>query len=260
MTVRLGLGLIGIGRPWGAAFSRIPDEGDVEDLLREAIGAGVTFFDTAPSYGSSEKRLGDVLSRLPRAERNGVTIATKFGECWNKELQEPYVDHSLEGLRRSLDNSIGLLGRIDVLQVHKATIAVLKSSALMRALEYARQAGIGVFGASVSDTETALVACEEPLFSFIQFPYNMENSRFESVFSVAEGRGKQIIVNRPLNMGAIIVRERSERAKEEILRDAFSYVVEKCRHGIILTGTTSVAHLRQNVRAFRVATDVRSPP
>ncbi|MBG6192156.1 aryl-alcohol dehydrogenase-like predicted oxidoreductase [Arthrobacter sp. CAN_A212] len=51
------------------------DERDAQDLLDTALDLGVTFFDTARSYGASEERLGrDVLGKLPFVAPDRVTI------------------------------------------------------------------------------------------------------------------------------------------------------------------------------------------
>jgi Aldo/keto reductase family len=50
----LGLGLIGIGKPWGHAATDVPDETKVRELLETAFTLGIRYLDTAPSYGMSE--------------------------------------------------------------------------------------------------------------------------------------------------------------------------------------------------------------
>ncbi len=56
--IKLGLGLIGIGRQWGHAGVEVPEEARVFEFLKGAYELNVDFFDTAASYGSSEERLG----------------------------------------------------------------------------------------------------------------------------------------------------------------------------------------------------------
>jgi aryl-alcohol dehydrogenase-like predicted oxidoreductase len=69
----LGFGCMGISFGYGPATSR--DEGI--GIVRAAVDAGVTFFDTAEAYGpyTNEALLGDALSPV----RDQVVIATKFG-------------------------------------------------------------------------------------------------------------------------------------------------------------------------------------
>jgi len=243
--VEFALGLIGIGKPWGYANPAVPDEGQARRLLDRAWELGVRYFDTAPSYGVSEERLGRFLAGLTVAERGQVTIATKFGEHWDAEKGEAYVDHRLEALKRSVDGSMGRLGRIDYLQLHKTTVEVLRSRDLAAAWEYAAGLGIGVKGASVSDLESAELAIGEAGYGIVQLPYNAAQRTFEGVVERAAGRGMRIAVNRPFGMGRMLY-EQPGMSKAA----AFGFILEKEFSGAILSGTKSVEHLGENWRAF----------
>ncbi len=103
----------------------MPTEADAVHFLESAYELGIRFFDTAPSYGLSEERLGIFLDSLSPEQRSSVTVATKFGEHWNSDNQSAYADHSLEALKRSLDQSRHRLGQIAILQLHKTTPELL---------------------------------------------------------------------------------------------------------------------------------------
>jgi len=243
--VEFGLGLIGIGKPWGFANPDVPGERQALTLLERAFALGVRYFDTAPSYGVSEERLGRFLAALTPGERSAVRIATKFGEHWDAAKAEPFVDHSLDALRRSLDGSVARLGRIDVLQLHKTTPAVLGSNGLARAWEYAAALGITAIGASVSDLESAGLAMEGAAYGMLQFPYNAAQQTFAGVLGRAAARGMKIAINRPFGMGRMLYEHR-ELSKA----DAFGFILEKRFEGVILSGTKSPDHLQENWRAF----------
>ena len=242
-SVELGLGLIGIGKPWGRVPRPVPAESEARALLEFAYALGIRCFDTAPSYGDgiSEERLGRFLQSLSGQQRAGVVAATKMGEHWDLAKGEPYADHSLEALRRSLDRSLERMGRIDILQLHKTMPEALRSEAVARAWEYARSLGIGRLGPSVSDLESARLAIGSPEFSVIQFPLNRGNPMFGPVLEAAAARGMWVAVNRPFAMGAMVDAE------------AFPFLLRRRFTGVILTGTTSQEHLRQNWEAFRRA-------
>jgi len=78
--VQLGLGLISIGRTWGARPVPVPGEAEALAFLEGAYELGIRLFDTSPSYGDSEVKLGRFLTGLSREERAQVSVATKFGE------------------------------------------------------------------------------------------------------------------------------------------------------------------------------------
>jgi D-threo-aldose 1-dehydrogenase len=86
-----------------------------------ALRAGITWFDTAPLYGSgeAEQRLGRALEQV-----HGIlpTVATKVGRpaIDGPNGRDSTFDYSPEGTRRSLEDSLERLhlDRVDVVHVH----------------------------------------------------------------------------------------------------------------------------------------------
>lgn len=243
----LGCGLIRIGRIWGVDSKPVPTEKEAINFLESAFEMGIRFFDTAPSYGLSEKRLGKFLKNLSQAQRKDVIVATKFGECWNEEKQKTYVDHSFEGLKISFENSIKLLGRIDLLQLHKSSPELLLDKEVDRAFQYAKKYGVNSLGVSVSDIETGLKTCEDARFSYIQLPYNQERQELLSVIKSANNKNTKILFNRPLAMGAVA----NKKNKKQAISDAYSFIKNTESSGFILSGTASTSHLQENITLFK---------
>jgi aryl-alcohol dehydrogenase-like predicted oxidoreductase len=246
-NVQLGLGLVGIGKPWGVAPHDIPSEADARALLEFAYELGIRYFDTAPSYGDgvSEERLGRFVRGL-----SDVVVATKFGEHWDRATNEPYADHSFDALRRSLDRSIERLGRIDVLHLHKTTPAALASADVARGWDYAQSLGIARIGPSVSEQESAALAIADPRYTAMQLPYNSTHPAFATAIDAAAARGIWIAVNRPFAMGALA----ADKAA------AFAFVLARPFTGVVLTGTTSRDHLAANYAAFTKSRAESGPP
>lgn len=246
----LGLGLVGLGRSWGHVPKPPPPEAEARRLLEAAFEQSIQIYDTAPAYGVSEARLGAFLKTLTKDQREQVFVATKFGEHFNDD-GTTRVDHSYEALMRSLDRSVELLGDIDLLQVHKASVEALRGSDLRWALEAVQAMDIPQFGASVSDLEAARLALEMG-FHWLQMPLNAQNRALEPLVEEAMGQGTRIIANRPLAMGAAVA-DLPADAREQRVIDAFRYLRQANPEGIVLTGTTSPEHLSQNIAAFRAA-------
>jgi aryl-alcohol dehydrogenase-like predicted oxidoreductase len=244
-STQLGLGLIGIGKPWGHAPRPVPSESDARALLEFAFELGIRYFDTAPSYGDgiSEERLGRYLLAMPAAQRKLVTVATKMGEHWDQARNEPYADHAFDALRRSLDRSLERLGPFEVLQLHKTTPAALASEEVERAWEYARSLGVARIGPSASDLESARLALADSRLSVMQVPYNAARAAFAPLIDAAVERGVWVVVNRPFAMGSLAANP----------RQAFEFVLAR-RPAVVLTGTVSHDHLRDNWEAFGAAT------
>lgn len=102
-SAQLGFGAWAVGgSEWGAAG----DERERLAAVRRAVERGVTFFDTAPTYGDGESER--LLGRALAPHRDVVSIATKVG---------PRDDP-----RKSLEASLRRLGtdRVDLVQLHEA--------------------------------------------------------------------------------------------------------------------------------------------
>lgn len=82
--------------------------------VARALEAGITYFDTAPSYGdgASERNLGNALSELGAAQQ--VVVGTKV------RLTAAEVERPTAAVRRSLEESLARLrlDRVDVLHLH----------------------------------------------------------------------------------------------------------------------------------------------
>jgi aryl-alcohol dehydrogenase-like predicted oxidoreductase len=250
--VSLGLGLISIGREWGVVKEAVPSNDQAHELLHRAIGLGIRFFDTAPAYGDSEARFGSFLSGLDSEQSGDVFVATKCGLHWDAQRGTDYEDHSYDALCRSIDQSLARLERIDLLQLHRATVTTMGSGDVKRAFIYAQSLGIGDFGASVSEVAAAQVALSEPLFTHVQLPFNAAHPSMQDAIALAAAAGKQVIVNRPFGMGQLLRDERS--ANPELVRTAaYAFVLDQDFSGVVLTGTKSPTHLEQNMEAFKQA-------
>jgi D-threo-aldose 1-dehydrogenase len=127
----LTVSALGVGcAPLGGLFSSVADS-DVDELIARALDIGVTYFDTAPFYGhgSSERRIGKGLAKVPRS---AFRLSTKVGRVLepgqSTEPNEyvdldpfiPVFDYTPSGIRRSFESSLGRLGidSIDILYIH----------------------------------------------------------------------------------------------------------------------------------------------
>lgn len=202
------------------------------DEQRQAIGtaldAGVTYFDTAPSYGdgSSETNLGRALASLSEAGRAIVGTKVRLSPA---ELADP--GGAAPAIRRSLEGSLRRLGRerVDLLQLHNpiheapgpdAPGAVAVERALgeitdgLQALVQEGKAGhIGFTGAG--ETEALHHVLERGRFETVQAYNNAINPSavwpgassgeqdFRGLVGTAAGRGVGVINIRVYAAGAL---------------------------------------------------------
>lgn len=121
--VGFGLWTLASGR-WGS-FS----EDQAIDLLRKAYDAGINYYDVSPTDGDG---LGERLVGKAFADkRELVIISTKAGLSGGRK------DFSPDGVRRSVEDSLGRLGTayIDALQLHYPDAAAVANPALWQALD-----------------------------------------------------------------------------------------------------------------------------
>ena len=108
----LNVSVIGLGCN---NFGRRLDADRTATVVRTALDAGITFFDTADIYGEtkSEEFLGRALGK----RRRDVIVATKFG----MPVDEHRRGAKPEYIRRAVEDSLRRLGtdRIDLYQIHQ---------------------------------------------------------------------------------------------------------------------------------------------
>jgi aryl-alcohol dehydrogenase-like predicted oxidoreductase len=245
--LELGLGLVSIGRTWGVAGEGVPEAQDANALLAAAVAGGIRIFDTAPSYGSSEARLGAFLTGLPSNQRNSLIVMTKIGEHWDSATNTPFTDHGFDAMARSLDHSLEKLGRIDILQLHRATDEAITAADTERLVARAQELGIGAFGASPVSLAAGRLALKTGLFSCLQFPLNADSVQFDPLLADLESAGGFPILNRPFAMGAA-VHAAADKAAAGIA--AFRFLRQRVLRGVVLTGTGKAAHLTENFASF----------
>lgn len=113
----IGFGCNNLGRPHSAT----EDADEAIRVVRAAVDAGITYFDTADTYGKTPGLSEQYLGQALRTDRDNVVIGTKFGMDM-KGANGP--DFDARGSRRyiitAVEASLRRLGtdHIDLLQYH----------------------------------------------------------------------------------------------------------------------------------------------
>ena len=177
----LGFGVWTVSAGWWGDYS----DDDAVRLLRAAYDRGVTFFDTADTYGNGR---GETLlaQAFPGTERDGIVIGTKFGYDWQSNVGKRREGHQEAAhcfepdfLERALDGSLRRLGtdRIDNWQLHNVRMEHLRLDHVWTFLDKARQAGkvgsVGVaLGPAIGWLDEGLYAMRELPVEVIHMIYN----------------------------------------------------------------------------------------
>jgi aryl-alcohol dehydrogenase-like predicted oxidoreductase len=146
----VGLGCMGISQSFGPS----PDRETMVDLLRQAVGRGVTFFDTAEVYGPyhNEEVVGEALE----PHRADVVIATKFGWAFDGEGRQVGLDSRPDSIRRALEGSLRRLrtDAVDLLYQHRVDPEVPIEDVAGTVKELIQEGKVRHFGLSEAGVDT----------------------------------------------------------------------------------------------------------
>jgi len=161
------------------------EESEAANIVSEAVGKGITYFDVAPSYGNAEEKLGPAL----RPHRDGVFLACKTAER-TKDKAAAQMRRSLELLKTDHFDLYQLHGLTSVEEVQMC----FGPGGAMEAVVEAQQAGlIRYIGFSAHDEAAAILCLETFPFNSVLFPTNYitwnESDFGPSVLKVAEAKG-----------------------------------------------------------------------
>ncbi|TFK52942.1 Aldo/keto reductase [Heliocybe sulcata] len=200
----IGLGAMGIGAWYGKT-----DESKALEMLSSAADRGVTFWDTADVYGTSEATIGKWFSQTGR--RSEIFLATKFGSFDMTPGAAPKPNSRPSYMKRQLENSLKELGTtyIDLWYQHRVDPEV-PIEVVMETVKPLIEAGVvKYFGLSECSVEVLrrakavpgvgdkIIACQ---MEFSPFELEIEHTGF---LSAARDLGVGVVAYSPLGRGLI---------------------------------------------------------
>jgi aryl-alcohol dehydrogenase-like predicted oxidoreductase len=207
----VGFGGWVLGTSWYGRLTE--DEG--RSLVRRALDLGVTFFDTANSYGEdgiSESLLADALAGVPREH---YVLGTKAGYDITAPREHAHGERAQrwngEFLRTSVEASLRRLGVdvIDVLELHNPRLDAIDDDDCFATLETLKQQGIvrsyGVaLGPAIGWEEEGVRALRERRVDVLQTVYNvLEQDPGRRFLAEAEAVGASVLARVPHASGAL---------------------------------------------------------
>lgn len=256
---RLGYGAMRLTGPgiWGPPA----DHDEAIRVLRRAVELGVTFIDTADSYGPY---VSEDLIREALHDGRGygdVVIATKGGLTRSGPNAWPPLGRP-EYLRQCILMSLRRLGvdRIDLWQLHRIDPKTPREETFGEIRSFVDEGlalRIGLSNVGVEEIHAAYDAGLE--VASVQNRYNLGDRASEDVLDFCELHGIAFIPWYPISAGKLarpggpleaVVREHQGATVAQL---ALAWLLRRSPVMVPIPGTSSVAHLEENLGAADIA-------
>jgi pyridoxine 4-dehydrogenase len=253
---RMGFGAMRITGPgiWGDP----PDRDVAKAVLRRVVELGVTFIDTADSYGPavSEELIAEALHPYP----DDLVIATKGGlertgpDEWPSAARPDRLKRVCEGSLQRLQ-----LDTIPLYQHHRPDPSVPYAESIGALVELKDDGKIRHIGVSnVDERQLRIAQSLTPVVS-VQNRYNVSDRRSESMLDLCEQESIAFIPYSPVKdlEGNRVVEEVATHHGVTATQIVLAWLLARSAQMLPIPGTGSVAHLEENVAAATIELDAR---
>lgn len=250
----MGFGAMRITGPgiWGEPA----DRENAKAVLRRAVELGVDFIDTADSYGPfvSEDLIAEALHPYP----TGLVVATKGGLTrtgpneWHPVGRPEYLRQCVEMSLRRLK-----LEAIDLYQLHRIDEKVPAEEQFGLLSDMQKEGKIRHVGLSEVSVEQIEAARKIVPIVSVQNLYNLVNRQSEAVLDYCERESIGFIPWFPVASGDLakpggVLDEAAKRHDATVAQLALAWLLKRSPVMLPIPGTSSVAHLEENVAASSV--------
>jgi aryl-alcohol dehydrogenase-like predicted oxidoreductase len=265
-----GLGTVKFGRTQSLKYPEtfsMPDDRQIRSLLSCARDMGVNYLDTAPSYGYSEERLGDLLWK----ERKNWVLSTKVGEEFEaskfSDEGTSRFDFSAKHTRMSVERSLRRLRTdyLDLVLIHSDgdDLEVLQNTGALHTLQQLKQEGwIRALGISSKTLEGGLAAAE--VCDAVMLVYNQDYPDEKTVIDKCTQQGAAVLLKKVLASGHIChdappvstetgnSAEPKEQQEQDPIQSALNFAYAPPGVTSAIIGTVNLQHLHANlIKALR---------
>jgi aryl-alcohol dehydrogenase-like predicted oxidoreductase len=229
----IGLGTVKFGRNQQVKYPspfELPSDKEIISLLETAKELGINLLDTAPAYGTSEERLGQLLTH-----RHDWVISTKVGETFING--ESHFDFSSEAIRASIERSLKNLNTdyLDIVLVHSDgnDLHLINELDVFSALQQLKDKGlIRAYGISTKTIEGGLKTLE--LADLAMVTYNPNYTDEKPVLDFAAKHNKGIFIKKAFGSGHLNP------------ADCLPFILAHAGVSSVILGTISPHHLIEN--------------
>jgi aryl-alcohol dehydrogenase-like predicted oxidoreductase len=252
---RLGYGAMQLAGP--GVFGPPKDPAAAIAVLREAVALGVNHIDTSDFYGPhvTNKLIREALSPYP----DDLVIVTKIGArrgedgawlpAFSPAALTQAVHDNLRHLGRDVLDVVNLRAMFDVhapaegsIEAPLAALAELQSRGLVR--------HIGLSNVTPAQVAEAGRLCD---IVCVQNHYNLAHRADDALIDDLAGRGIAYVPFFPLGgftpLQSSILSDAARRLDATPMQVALAWLLQRAPNILLIPGTSSIAHLRENLAA-----------
>lgn len=238
----LGLGTVKLGRDQGVKYPDgfvIPDDQKAANLIALAGSLGINLIDTAPSYGNSEERLGNLL----KGQRNQWVICSKVGEEF--EAGHSHFDFTPKHTRFSVERSLKRLKTdvIDIVLVHSDgndEKIITEYNTLSVLAELKAEGKIRAFGMSTKTVAGGLLAAEQS--DGVMVTWNLQHDAEVPVIDYCHKHNKGVLIKKALASGHAALHDEGDP-----VQNSFKMIFGHPGVSSAIVGTINPQHLAENI-------------
>jgi pyridoxine 4-dehydrogenase len=261
-VTRFGYGAMQLAGPW--VMGPPADHDGALAVLREAVALGITHLDTADAYGPhvTNRLIREALHPYPDA----LSIVTKVGATRDAQGGWPPA-RDPESLRRAVHDNLENLGveRLDVVNLRlgdaEGTVSGSLAEAFGTLVDLQREGLIGHLGVSNATAEQVAEAQAIAPIACVQNMYNLAHRGDDALIDALAGQGIAYVPFFPLGgftpLQSTALSAVAARLDATPMSVALAWLLQRAPNVLLIPGTSSVAHLRENVAGAGLALSAR---
>jgi aryl-alcohol dehydrogenase-like predicted oxidoreductase len=244
------LPLVGIGTSRRFDVATAEEREPLREVLRELPKLGGRLVDTAPSYGTAESVVGDLVADL--GNRKQLFLATKVG------AGRSGADAGLAEMNASLQRL--RVPSVDLLQIHNLAGVDVMLPLVRKWKDEGKTRYIGISTSNANQYEALETIMKREKLDFIQIDYALDNrAAADRILPLAKDRGIAVLTNLPFGRGRVL-KPFGDKPVPDWARElgietwaqfALKYVVSHPAVTSAIPGTAKLSYLHDNLGAAR---------